>query len=638
VRRITFFLCFFWLNVSGLCAQSDTLRALPPTEIIASQLRNRPSGAQSSTLDSAQLSLHQTENVADLLSKRSGINVKSYGLGSLASTATRGAGANQTAVVWNGFPLQSPMLGQLDFALLPTIFVDEMTLQYGGNSAGWGSGAIGGAVLLDNKTQFFNGLSTQVNVAAGSFGWQHYAAAVRYGDGRFAGSTRLFFEKAENDFSFQIHPDLPEKKQEHAALQQQGILQELFWNIKPGQELALRAWLQNTDREIPPTLVQNRSAATQADEFLRTSLHWKRTGKALALQARAAFFSEKIDYRDELIGLESLTRFHTWMGEAEATWFLGQKFRLQSSLLQTYNRADAPAYENPPEQSRTALFAAIRREGKRWRAQLDGRLELADGDLVPFTPSLGAETDILNWLKIKGKIARNYRLPTFNDRFWRPGGNPDLLPESGWSEDLGLVFHGKKERFRWEYSATGYHRRIENWILWAQKEGQFFFSPQNIAEVWSRGLEHRLDLNFHFSFGKITVSGGYDFTRSTNEKAIKSPSIEAGAQLFYTPRHRFFSEIAFHSGGFQITGFQQFTSKVAGLNEPVPAFTVGSLRVQYGRAFGQWSGTVFLQIENLWDADYLVIERRPMPGRYFRVGLSAGFKNRRDAEAQRSFK
>jgi len=625
VRRITFFLCFFWLNITGLCAQNDTLRTLPPTEIVASQLRNQPLGAQSSTLDSTQLSLHQTENLADLLSKRSGIYVKSYGLGSLATTATRGSNASQTAVVWNGFPLQSPMLGQLDFALLPTIFVDEMTLQYGGNSAGWGSGAIGGAALLDNKTQFFNGLSAKLNLAAGSFGWQHYAAAVRYGNGRFAGSTRLFFEKAENDFPFQIHPDLPEKKQEHAALQQQGILQELFWQIKPGQELAFRAWLQNTDREIPPTLVQTRSAATQADEFLRTSLHWKRAGKTLALQARAAFFSEKIDYRDELIGLKSLTKFHTWMGEAEATWFLGQKFRLQSSLLQTYNWADAPAYENLPEQSRTALFAAIRREGKRWRAQLDSRLELADGEFVPFTPGLSAEADVFNWLKTKGKVARNYRLPTFNDRFWRPGGNPDLLPESGWSQDLGLVFHGKKERFCWEYAVTGYHRRIENWILWAQKEGQIFFSPQNIAEVWSRGLEQRLDLNFHFSFGEIALSGGYDFSRSTNERAIKSPKIEAGSQLFYTPEHRVFSEITFRSKGFQITGFQQFTSEVAGLNEPVPAFTVGSLRVQYGRAFGQWGGTVFLQIENLWDADYLVIERRPMPGRYFRVGLSAGF-------------
>lgn len=613
------------MNISGLCAQNDTLQALPLAEIFAPQLRNQPLGAQSSTLDSAKLSIHQAENVADLLSKRSGIYVKGYGLGSLATSAARGAGASQTAVMWNGFPLQSPMLGQLDFALLPTIFVDEMTLQYGGNSAGWGSGAIGGAVLLHNKTQFFKGLSTQVNVAAGSFGWQNYAAAFRYGNGRFAGSTRLFFEKSENDFTFQIHPDLPEKKQEHAALRQQGVLQEFFWNIKPGQELALRAWLQNTDREIPPTLVQNRSEATQADEFLRTSLHWKRTGKNVVFQARSAFFSEKIDYRDELIGLESLTRFNTWMGEAEATWFLGKQLRLQSSLLQTHTRADAPAYEAPPNQLRTALFAAVRREGKHWRAQLDGRLELADGDLVPFTPGLGAEADVFNWLKIKGKIARNYRLPTLNDRFWRPGGNPDLLPESGWSEDLGLVFHGKNERFRWEYSATAYHRRIENWILWAQKEGQFFFSPQNIAEVWGRGLENRLDLNFHFPFGKITVSGGYDFTRSTNEKAIKSPSIEAGAQLFYTPRHRVFSEIAFHSKGFQITGFQQFTSKVAGLNEPVPAFTVGSLRVQYGHSFSCWDGTAFLQIENLWDANYLVVERRPMPGRYFRAGLSTGF-------------
>lgn len=618
-----------------LRAQTDTLLELPQAEIKSARLRQQPAGAAPAIFDSACLSLHRTENLAEMLSKKSGVYIKSYGLGSLATSAVRGSSAGQTAVVWNGFPLQSPMVGQLDFSLLPVVFTDEISLQYGGNSAAWGSGAIGGAVILDNITQFYNGLSAKVNIASGSFGWQNYSAAFRYGNGKLAGSTRLFFEKAENDFSFKIHPDLPEKKQEHATLQQQGILQEIFWNLKPGQELGLRVWLQSTGREIPPTLVQTRSAATQADEFLRTSLHWKRTGKNLVLQARTAFFAEKTDYRDELIGLESLSKFHSWMGEAEASWLWGQQFRLQSALLQAFTRADAPEYENPPEQSRTALFAAFRREGSRWRIQLDGRIEAVDGSLSPITPGLGLEGDVRRFLKLKAKIARNYRLPTFNDLYWEPGGNSGLLPESGWSEDLGWIFHGKSGRWDWEFTVTGFNRRIRNWILWARREGQSFFSPQNIAEVWSRGVENRFNLHLKLPFAELAVSGGYDFTRSTNEKAIKSPKIEAGAQLFYVPRHQVFGEVSIRKNGFQAVVFHRFTGAVTGLNEAVPYFSISSFRAQYAHFRGRWSGTLFLHIENLWNADYKVIERRPMPGRYFRAGISTGFiKNRHHIPSQ----
>ncbi|MBX2893433.1 MAG: TonB-dependent receptor [Saprospiraceae bacterium] len=622
-------LCGFGANLNGLHAQADTLLALPSPEITAQHLRRQPAGAQSTTLDSTCLALHQTENVADALWKKSGMYVKSYGLGSLATTSARGGSAGQTAIVWNGLPLQSPMLGQLDFSLLPLVFVDEMTLQYGGNSAGWGSGAIGGAVLLENKSQFITGLSARLNVAAGSFGWQHHATTLRYGNGRWAGSTRIFFEKANNDFTFQIHPDLPETKQEHAALQQQGVLQEFFLKTRPNEEFALRVWLQDIARQIPPTIVQNRSQATQADALLRTTLHWKKTSGLLTLQTRAAFFTETLDYRDPLIGQASLSKFHTWMGEAEATRWLGRQSRLQGSVMQTYTRASTPAYEASPRQTRTAVFLAMRREGHRWQAQLDGRMEWVDGRWVPFTPSVGAEAEALRFLEIKGKIARNYRLPTFNDLYWRPGGNPELLPESGWSQDVGLVFHGKAKQLRWSYSATGFHRRIRNWLLWARKDGQFFFSPQNIAEVWSRGIESRLDVASAFSFGEIILTGGHDWVRSTNELAVSNPRIEQGAQLFYVPTHRVFAEVSVRVKHFQITGFQQFTEKVTGINEDVPSFSIGSLRIQYARPFGDWNGAIFLHIENLWDADYQVIERRPMPGRHFRLGFNAGFSTRK---------
>ena len=34
-------------------------------------------------------------------------------------------------------------------------------------------------------------------------------------------------------------------------------------------------------------------------------------------------------------------------------------------------------------------------------------------------------------LKLKGSTAYNYRFPSMNDLYWRPGGNPDVKPEEG---------------------------------------------------------------------------------------------------------------------------------------------------------------------------------------------------------------
>ena len=36
-------------------------------------------------------------------------------------------------------------------------------------------------------------------------------------------------------------------------------------------------------------------------------------------------------------------------------------------------------------------------------------------------------------LQIKGSMAYNYRFPSMNDLYWRPGGNPEVKPEKGYS-------------------------------------------------------------------------------------------------------------------------------------------------------------------------------------------------------------
>ena len=69
----------------------------------------------------------------------------------VASPSFRGTNASQTAVLWNGIPINSMFTGQTDFNTILTGSIDKLTIRSGSGSVPFGSGAIGGSILFDNS-------------------------------------------------------------------------------------------------------------------------------------------------------------------------------------------------------------------------------------------------------------------------------------------------------------------------------------------------------------------------------------------------------------------------------------------------------------------------------------------------------
>ena len=604
-----------------LSAQVDTALSLPPLEITAPPLRRTPPGDRVARWDSTALADYGDAHVATLLERESGVFIKSYGLGSLATTSIRGGSAGHTAVSWNGFSLQSSMLGLLDLSLLPVAFADAVSLQPGGAGALWGSGAIGGVLALENRPSFGHGFAAELQSTLGSFGWWDQRLQLEYGGERFSSVTRLFHQQATNDFPYRLRPDLPAQTQTNAALRQQGALQEFYWRPAPGQQLALHVWWQQAAREIPPTTTQTRSETTQRDDLLRTALHWKYSRGKGVIQARAGFFREQIDYREPRSGLRSLTHFHTLIGEVEGQWAVGGGRQLHLGVNQTFTEAHADAYGEPPQQYRGALFAGLRQAFGQWQAQLSARQAWADGALLPFVPALGLEGALFDWLTLRTKWTRNFRLPTLNDLYWQPGGNPELKAERGWSQELGLESAWSDATRRLTFSITAFNRNIDDWILWTPDAEAGYWSAANVASVWSRGLETRLDGAWHRKDWRIQLRLGYDYIRSTNQRALERPRIEPGEQLIYTPEHQAFGRLSIAWRDWSLTYRHTYSGPVQTPTEPLSGYQLGYGQLQWQlRRKGFW-GTLFLRAENLWNAAYRVVERRPMPGRHYRAGL-----------------
>jgi len=610
---------------SSLFGQKDTVE-LGSVEIFATEIRSKNIGGQSHNWSTAQLKNSVASNIADLLQQESNTFIKSYGLGSLATSSIRGGSAGHTLVLWNGLPLQSPMLGLLDLSLLPLNAVEEVSLQKGGNTALWGSGAIGGTVSLNNSPDYSSNLQASIFSEIGSFGRWQQQGQVKVGNKNFQSHSKFSHLQAENNFKYTIAPDFPKREQSNARLSQQNLLQDFYWK-KGKHELEAHYWYQQSERQIPPTNVQNRSEAHQNDESHRAILNWKYFDYNSLFRTKIGLFKERLNYFDDQILLESKSQFSTLFAEFSNQWQWGNQQQLYVGTTQSFAQATSVNYEQQVREHRSAFFAFHQiRQGK-WAVKSSLRQELIDGKIVPLVPNLGVEYQILPSLKANLKISKNYRLPTLNDRFWRPGGNENLLPENGWSEEVGLKSKFKKEEWVLETNTSIFNRNIDNWILWSIQEGQRFWSANNIAKVWSRGVEQRLSFEKKEWFKLIL---GYDYIRSTNQIALTLPKIAAGSQLFYTPEHQGFIKANFYWKDVRASYQHQFVGATLGINENLESYQIGNARLQYQLQKGKYDGQLFLNIHNLWDTDYFIIERRPMPGRHYVVGirLMIGDENR----------
>lgn len=609
-------------------AQADTVLQLPQAEVAEQRLRADFAGQSTARWDSVDLNRYAAYSLPDLLERESGVFVKSYGLGSSATTSIRGGSAGHTAVTWNGLPLQSPMLGQLDFSLLPLLFVDEASLQRGGNTASWGSGAVGGTVGLRSSPLSYSGMEATVQATLGSFGLWDQQARAKFKSGKWGLNTRLFHREAQNDFKYRL-ANGDQRTQSNAAFRQQGLLQEVYWQPHEKHQLSVYAWWQTTGRELPPTTTQNSSLATQRDSTLRTALRWRYLGERSVWHLRLGWFREAIDFRDELIRFRALSRFHTLLGEVEGEWQLASGTALQVGFFYNQATAVADGYgDASPKQNRQALFASVRQNFGRLSAQLSVRQALLDGRLIPFVPALGIDYQVLEWLALKGSTRRNYRVPTLNDLYWRPGGNAGLQAEEGWSMEGGLEIASPFGPGVLRYSATAFNRRMDNWILWGIREGESFFSANNLTEVHSRGVEQRVEWALQRDGCSLRLYGGYDYIRSTNEVALQQPRLAAGEQLAYTPEHQQFALLEWGWKQLRLSYQHRWVGRVRTLNKNwLSGYQVGYGQGRYAFNWQKWRLDLFARVDNLWAADYRILEGRPMPGRNYQIGINLFFKH-----------
>lgn len=636
MRFVCLCVACLWCISTILAQDSLKTKELVGFTIQANRLTHFTSGNKIQKIDSVVLQRFQTNNLADLLSAHSQVFIKTYGQGSLATSSQRGTGASHTTVLWNGFNLQNPMNGNVDFALLPVFFLDKVAVQYGGGSAVFGSGAVGGAIHLNSSANFDEGLKAEVQLGAGSFGNYQQGIKLKISKKGFTSGLKIFNQTIENNFSFVNTAKFgkPTERQENNAFKQYGFLQENAFKINENQQLDLQIWYLNADRQIPPTLTTGASKASQQDESLRVTANWlyKKTAKATFL-ARSAFFKEKLIYQDPDIQLYALSKAVTWIGEAESKIQVRQNQLLNIGLNHTYFQAETDGYRAGKIQNRTALFASYKVSHKDWNFIGSIRKELIDSYFAPFTPSISWEGILSKHLIFKGNVARTYRVPTFNDLYWQSGGNPNLKPESGWTGEVSMEFllHPTQKRGQGEKNSpfgggqrrgasiqlTAFNSLISNWIAWLPN-AQGRWEANNVLEVWSRGVEAVINYRIDIQKVRLQSSLSYNYVISTNEQVGLGNESSLHRQVIYVPKHTGQGTISMIYNGLNVSYTHLFTGErftTSDNTQKLPFFSIGNVAIQQEiRRL-----TMQLQVNNIWNVSYLQIVFRPMPLQNFVV-------------------
>ncbi|GAA4037492.1 TonB-dependent receptor plug domain-containing protein [Hymenobacter glaciei] len=537
-------------------------------------------GSTRTELDSAVLAQYRGSNLAEVLQARTPLALKYYGPGQLASIALRGTSAQHTAVLWNGLNIMLPTLGQTDFALLPVGASTRVSIQPGPAAALYGSGAVGGAVLLDGAPDWRVGNHNSVQLDAGSFGLLGGNFEARAASATLAVRVAASYREAQNNYSYVVQEARGPVRYslQNAALRHQwSFSPDLAWRVGRASELTAAAWLTDTDREIQSGTGIIGGQARERDQSRRLTLGYRHVGARGQWSGRTAWFEDVLNYRDG--GAPSNSRVRTTQAQAEHTAALGARGSLRLGAEVQHFAALVDGYGGTPiRENRAAAFALLRYDPRpTLRLSANLRQAALPAGLAPLTPTLGLEWDLLrsataaladsavalevanpalpgsairpfgnsstraftHSLTAKASAARSYRAPTLNERYWRPGGNPDLRSESGFGYEAGLRHRlATGKGLTLETELTAFRQEVDDWVQWLPSNRTGIWSPRNLRRVRSQGLE--MSTTLRLRQGRYTGSAqvAYHLTDTRKTQGTSDDPDPVGVQLAFVPRHQ----------------------------------------------------------------------------------------------------
>ncbi len=542
-----------------------------------------------------------------------GIFFKEYGRGMLSTISLRGTDASHTQVVWNGIPVNSVLNGQVDMNTIYMGGYNYISLQKGGNSAEFGSGAIGGTIRLQDVKPYHNGIFIIHQLQAGSFNTFRNNTTIVYQNKKFYTNISFQSNKSDNDYPFVGYDDI---KNDNGAYFGKDLNLILGYKFNKKNEIYYKSQVNWLDRKMSRSLYRpdNAKLITNNQRYL---LGWKYKSGKIQMRTDLANIYEKYQYFFDKNNDDSNdSRSNVWhlINTIDYKISKNASFKLGNSLHFVEATGDAIAQHT---RKQYAIYGIWKQKIKKISYQLklrkeftnDYKIPLIAGAVIQYKPKE-------NWIT-RANISTNYRVPTFNDLYWNPGGNPDLKPENSLSFDISqsMIFNNKGSFFdRTSIYLSAFYIRSHNLIKW-QPVNNNIWQPINIAETSSKGIEIGVSQSFNIVYKlESEIFVGYTYQNVKDELTHK--------KLPYLPAQMFHGILKMKYSKFMMRYQADFNDKIyttSSNTQFMDSSLIHNTSLQY-KLNDQLSFEG--KIDNIFNTFYQTMPSRPQPGRNYSININ----------------
>lgn len=641
-RRIAVLLA---LAASAIVRAEDITLTLDEVVVTATRIEEPQSEVPASVtvITSAEIASRGVTTVADAIEVAAGVAVSDHGpLGAQKTATIRGSTSSQVLVLVDGVRVSSAMGGFVDLSTVPADSIERIEVLRSSASALYGSDAVGGVINIITKRTT---APLEISLENGSFipashvegygasktlsgpDWASLADSQKLtfsvrpslGAARFRASGG--FSRAANAYTF-IDSSDERRIQENAQL--------LAGNLSLGGGVPLfGGWLDADVRGryqqngVPGPLSAPSLAASQTDARGTATLTFSTDrcfSDILTLDATAHAEYVVVGYANPGPPAEaSDSRLLTAGTELQQTAFASDALTLVYGVSCAYDRGSSTEFGLPQRFSAGAYLAPVVRLGDvsiHPSLRYDHYSDRSPGAL---SGSLGATFELSEKDALKASLSRSYRVPSFEDLYWPSGagveGNPDLDPETAWSLDVGYERSAKGLSYR----AFAYARYARDVILW-QPGTDGIWRPSNFGAALYPGIEQELRMAF---LDRFSASLSHTFLYSF--VLDEGMSLADDKRVPMTPVHALNATVGYEgdSLSWSVTARYQGLRflKIANAAH-LPEFLVVDAIVKKTIA-KKWEA--FMAVDNLFGAQYQVVDGYPMPGASVRLGITARF-------------
>lgn len=642
------------LPMCTISSQNEKVNRLDTVIVQAKRYSVHDAAMPAQILSAKDMQQRGATNAADALKHMSGVTVKDYGgIGGIKTVAIRGMGAQHTAVFYDGVAVGDCQSGQVDLGRFSTDNLNMLQFTIGQGDDIYipaRMSAAAGVVSMETRMPETNMFNISARVASFET-YQANANIARCLSDDCKVSLFADYTSARGDYKFDIrnaHKGISGRRinsdVEHVRAEANVNL-----NIDNKHTLSAKMYGSFSERGVPGAIIVDNPLSS---ERLRSSnIFAQMFYEYIPSSVLRMKFTFKHNYAYDrytqpLLGNEhsidsykqhetDLSATFNWRPEALPGFSFAWSEEVFHNRLNTTN--SHTVMSSVPRRV-TLLSAASMRYSSRYVTAVASLLGsnawewASKGDVAPsrhrLSPSLSlAFYPFAGNLTLRASYKDIFRMPTFNDLYYRETGNYLLSPEKCKMLNLGTVYSlsGKGVLRDFYIAIDGYMGRVEDKIV--AVPGIFVWKMNNVDDVSLSGVDANMMAEFVVDATRnIDVSASYSYMRAVDDT---EGSAVKGQQIVYTPLHSGALSLSF-AGRIIDAGYSLvWSAERYRLPQNIPSNRVDgycdhSLWLSHSRIFDTLHLTAKVEFMNIANKNYEIIRYYPMPGRSFRISLHIG--------------